>query len=252
MSAPALTKTASTLRGITAALASTVRQTSRLRLGVIVTGVAALLAVALWVPVPSAVQLRDWAAGAGSWLALVFVVIHVVTTVAPIPRTAFTLAAGLLFGPVLGVTLAVVASTGSAVIAMLLVRLTGWRLGRLVRHDAIGIVEDRLRARGWLAILSLRLIPVVPFSAINYAAGASTVRLLPYTVATAIGLLPGTAAIVILGNAIAGDGSPLLMLVGVITGALGVTGLVVEIRTFRRHHRAARGVARPTPADTSV
>ena len=149
-------------------------------------------------------------------------------------------------------TLAVVASTGSAVIAMLLVRLTGWRLGRLVRHDAIGIVEDRLRARGWLAILSLRLIPVVPFSAINYAAGASTVRLLPYTVATAIGLLPGTAAIVILGNAIAGDGSPLLMLVGVITGALGVTGLVVEIRTFRRHHRAARGVARPTPADTSV
>lgn len=109
---------------------------------------------------------------------------------AAIPRTAFTLAAGLLFGSVVGVFIAVVGSTASAVIAMLLVRATGWQLNSLVRRRAINRLDERLRERGWLAILSLRLIPVVPFAAISYAAGASGVRILSFAWATLAGLLP--------------------------------------------------------------
>ena len=60
---------------------------------------------------PTAVQLRDWATSVGPWFPLAFLAAHIVVTVFPFPRTAFTLAAGLLFGPVLGVPLAVVAST---------------------------------------------------------------------------------------------------------------------------------------------
>ena len=41
-------------------------------------------------------------------------------------------------------------------------------------------------------LLMSGLIPAVPFSVLNYAAGASAVRLLPYTLATIAGLLPGT------------------------------------------------------------
>ena len=77
----------------------------------------------------------------------------------------------------------------------------------------------------------------MPFSAINYAAGASAVRVLPYGVATVAGLLPGTAAVVILGDALAGHPSPLLFLVSLCIGALGVAGLVIEIRHYRQHHR---------------
>jgi uncharacterized membrane protein YdjX (TVP38/TMEM64 family) len=83
----------------------------------------------------------------------------------------------------------------------------------------------------------LRLIAAVPFSAINYAAGASAVRVLPYGVATLAGLLPGTAAVVILGDALAGHPSPLLYLVWLSIGTLGVAGLVIEIRQYRQHHR---------------
>ena len=85
--------------------------------------------------------------------------------------------------------------------------------------------------------MSLRLIPAVPFSALNYAAGASTVRVLPYALATLAGLLPGTTAVVVLGDALAGHISALLYLVSAITSALGLTGLIIEIRHFRRHHR---------------
>lgn len=217
-------------------------------------GITAVLVLASWLPLPSPVQMRDWAQSLGPWFPLAFLIIHIVATVVPIPRTAFTLAAGLLFGPLLGVSIAVVASTVSAMIAMLLVRAVGLRLNRLVRHRSIETVEDRLRHRGWLAIVSLRLIPAVPFSALNYAAGASTVRVLPYALATLAGLLPGTAAVVILGDALAGHPSSLLYLVSAVTSALGLTGLIVEVRHFRRHHRRAHHFLgdEPSPEPATV
>src|ERR1700749_5282007 len=108
---------------------------------------AIAVAVALLVPLPTAVQMRDWANSVGPWFPVAFLAAHIVVTVLPFPRTAFTLAAGLLFGPVLGIALAVAASTGSAVIALLLVRAAGWQLSRLVRHQAVDRVDTRLRGQ---------------------------------------------------------------------------------------------------------
>lgn len=236
---PATTKTTSTLRSLSRALGSTARQLSRPRAVGTVVGITVLVAVALWVPLPSAVQLRDWAQSVGPWFPLAFLVAYIVVTVAPIPRTAFTLAAGLLFGPALGVLIAVVASSASAVLALLLIRAAGWRLDRLVRYRAIHRADERLRERGWVSVVSLRLIPVLPFSVVNYAAGASAVGILPYTLATVAGLLPGTTAVVFLGDALAGHPSPLLFVVSLVTSALGLTGLFLEIRHYRRRQHAS-------------
>ncbi|GFG76045.1 TVP38/TMEM64 family protein [Mycobacterium botniense] len=206
----------------------------------VTTGVlVALVAVAVLVPRPTAVQLRDWATSAGPWFPLAFLTAHIVVTVLPFPRTAFTLAAGLLFGPLLGVVLAVAASTASALIALLLVRAAGWQLSRLVRHAAVQSVDARLRDRGWPAILSLRLIPAVPFSVLNYAAGASAVRVLPYLLATLAGVTPGTVAVVILGDALTGRVNPLLYLVSACTAAVGVSVLGYEIYRHRQQRRGA-------------
>jgi len=227
----------STLRALGAAVIATASQVPPRRFVAILAAIVILVAVALLVPLPTAVQLRDWATSVGPWFPLAFLGAHIVVTVFPFPRTAFTLAAGLLFGPYLGVPAAVVASTISAVIALLLVRAAGWQLSRLVPHPRVDSLDARLRERGWLAVLSMRMIPAVPFSVLNYAAGASAVRVLPYTLATFVGLMPGTAAVVILGDALTGNVSPLLFLVSLCTASLGIAGLIYEIRTHRRHHR---------------
>jgi uncharacterized membrane protein YdjX (TVP38/TMEM64 family) len=227
----------STPRALRAAVIATASQVPPRRFVAILAAIVILVAVALLVPLPTAVQLRDWATSVGPWFPLAFLAAHIVVTVFPFPRTAFTLAAGLLFGPYLGVPLAVVASTVSAVIALLLVRAAGWQLSRLVRHPRVDSLDARLRDRGWPAVLSMRMIPAVPFSVLNYTAGASAVRVLPYTLATFVGLMPGTAAVVILGDALTGNVSPLLFLVSLCTASLGVAGLFYEIRTHRRHHR---------------
>ncbi len=46
---------------------------------------------------------------------------------------------------------------------------------------------------------------------------------------------------VILGDALTGNVSPLLALVSLCTAALGIGGLVYEVRQHRRHHGRAHG-----------
>lgn len=217
-----------------AAVVATLKTVPPTRLAAVASAIVILVAIAMLVPFPTALQLRDWATSAGPWFPLVFFAAHVVMTVFPFPRTAFTLAAGLLFGPVLGIPIAVAASTVSAVIALLLVRIAGWQVSRLVSHPRVDAVDRRLRERGWPVVLATRLIPAVPFSVLNYAAGASSIRVLPYVLATFIGVLPGTAAIVILGDALTGQVSPALLVVSLCTAGIGVAGLIVEIRSHRR------------------
>ncbi|MGV0742664.1 TVP38/TMEM64 family protein [Mycolicibacterium sp. XJ870] len=229
----------STLRTVRAAVIATASQLPPRRIIAILTGIVILVAVALLIPLPTAMQLRDWATSVGPWFPLAFLCAHIVVTVFPFPRTAFTLAAGLLFGPALGVAIAVVASTVSAVLALLLIRAAGWQLNRLVSHPRVDLVDGRLQQRGWPVVMSMRMIPAVPFSVLNYAAGASAVRVLPYTLATIAGLLPGTAAVVILGDALTGNVSPLLFVVSLCTAGLGAAGLVFEIRSHRRERLAA-------------
>lgn len=227
----------STLRALRAAVMSTASTVSPRRFIAIMTAIVILIAIALLVPLPTAVQMRDWATSVGPWFPVAFLAAHIVVTVFPFPRTVFTLTAGLLFGPYLGVPLAVLASTVSAVIALLLVRAAGWQLSRLVKHSRVESVDARLRERGWPTVISMRMIPAMPFSVVNYACGASAVRVLPYTLATLVGLLPGTAAVVILGDALTGNVSPMLFVVSVCTASIGIAGLIYEIRTHRRHHR---------------
>jgi len=235
-----------TLRTVWTAVTSTATQLPRRRAVGIAATIVILVAVAILVPLPSAIQLRDWATAAGAWFPLVFFTAHVVMTVFPFPRTAFTLAAGLLFGPLVGVSIAVAASTLSAVLAVLLVRAAGWQLSRLTLHPRVESLDARLRERGWVTVLSMRMIPAVPFAVLNYAAGASAVRLLPYTVATLVGVFPGTAAVVILGDALTGNISPLLFLVSACTAGVGLVGLVYELRAHRRAH------ARPAGGEPTV
>lgn len=229
---------ASTFRAVRAAVVTTATQMPRRRLATIAVAIVILVAFALLVPLPSAVQLRDWASSAGPWFPLAFFAAHVIVTIFPFPRTAFTLSAGLLFGPVLGISIAVVASTISAVAALLLVRAAGWHLDRLVSHPRLDAVNARLAERGWPTVLSMRMIPAVPFSVLNYAAGTSAVRPVPYGLATFVGLLPGTSAVVIFGDALTGNVSPLLFLISACTASVGIAGLVYEIRSHRRHHAA--------------
>jgi uncharacterized membrane protein YdjX (TVP38/TMEM64 family) len=205
------------------------------RAGLGCVAVLVLVAVGMVLPHPGATTVRAWADSMGWWFPLVFLAVHTVATVFPIPRTMFTVLAGFLFGTALGIGIAMVASTAAAVIAFVGVRYLDRHhrstvLDRARGHRAYAAIAARLRERGWLAVGSLRLIAAMPFSILNYAAALSPVRFVPYLIATVIGLLPGTVAVVVLGDALTGKSNPWQVVISAALLAIGVLGLVVDAR----------------------
>ncbi|MTD53947.1 TVP38/TMEM64 family protein [Amycolatopsis pithecellobii] len=187
---------------------------------------AVLVTAAFVVPLPTPAQLRDWANGAGPATALLFLAAYALLTVVPIPRTVFNLAAGLLLGTVAGIAVSITATAISGMLGFGLARLLGRDLvSRHLQRKSVRAVDERLADGGILAITSLRLIPVVPFAPFGYCCGILSVRPVPYLIGTVLGSLPGTIAVVVLGDALTGGTPPALLgcyLAFALAGALGL------------------------------
>lgn len=203
--------------------------------------VAAALFVAAWwaLDVPPLSTLRAWAAQTGPWFPVLFWLAYVAITQFPIPRTIMTVSAGILFGSGAGIAIAITATTAAAVVSLLVVRLLlrDWIAPRLT-HPAVELINQRLEARGWLAVASLRMIAVVPFSIMNYAAALTRVRVLPFALATFIGSLPGTIITVLFGDTLTGEANPAIVAATVVLGVLGFAGLLIDARTPVQQRKA--------------
>lgn len=175
------------------------------------------LALLLGTPDIEALRLRVDAAGV--WGPAFFFALYVGLALIPFPKALLTAAGGAVFGLWAGAGLALAAALVGAVISFGLGRVLGRdavdRLirGRVVRVDAL------LADRGLSAVLIVRLVPLVPFIAINYASGLSAVRFRHFVLGSAIGMVPGSLAYAALGAygtnpwGLAAAGSALVVLV---------------------------------------
>ncbi|WP_293772018.1 TVP38/TMEM64 family protein [uncultured Corynebacterium sp.] len=211
-------------RGIAADAAKAVRAwTWRRWLGVAL-GLAAIAAFLVLVDVPALDELREYSHRLGPWFPVAFWCGYVIFTLFPIPRTVWTVSAGLLFGPWEGLALSLTALTASAALTVVGIRalLEDWLAPRL-RHPAVHTINEHLQRRGWVAIGSLRMIAGIPFSILNYAAALTPIPLGQFALATLIGSIPTTALGVFFGDTLTGHADP------VIIGAMIVFGLVGAI-----------------------
>ena len=194
-------------------------------------------------------------AARGAWWAVpVYVALGVARPLVFVPATLLTIAAGMLFGPVLGLAAAMVAANGSA--------LLGYLIGRVLGPDGLAAEApapgsggaraalsgwtDRLRTNSFEAVLLMRLL-FLPYDAVHYLAGYLRVRSLPFLTATALGSLPGTVAFVLAGSSIERlDAADLRIDRRALAASVVVlVGSLVLARVLRR--RTARAAA-TTPA----
>ena len=175
----------------------------------------------------------------GAAAALVLIGIALVHAIVPFPAEFPTAAAGFVFGFAIAFPLMVLAWTVSCVAAYLLARGVGPPvLERLVGRERMASA-DRLIARGgWPILLAGRLIPVVPYNLVSYAAGATRVPLGRFTWTTAVGVVPLTALTALLGSRLQEPrfDDPVLWLI-----LLGVLALLALARPLGRRLRASQG-----------
>lgn len=190
------------------------------------------LAVAAFASVRSgldAATVRDLVSGAG-WLApAVYVVAYATLTVAMVPGALLTASGGVLFGIATGSLLTMLGATLGAVVAFLVARVSGRQAVDRLVAGRVARVDRWLGDRGFMAVLTLRLVPLVPFNAANYAAGVTAIRLRDFAAGTAVGIVPGVVVYTTLGARASVPTGPafLLAAAGLLILAV-VGGLVVR------------------------
>jgi len=150
-------------------------------------------------------QFAAWVQAQGVWGPIVFVGGYALATVAFVPGSLLTLAAGAIFGIAPGVAYVFVGAVIGSSLAFLISRYVArpsverWVAGdpRFRRIDAA------IARQGRKIVFLLRLSPVLPFNLLNYALGLTRVRFMDYVLA-AVAMLPGTLLYVYSGR-VAGD-----------------------------------------------
>ena len=149
-------------------------------------------------------QLRNWQADNAATLILVFFLAYIGVTALSLPFASWmTLAAGALFGFWQGLLIVSFASSLGATLAFLAARyfLRDWVRERLgARASAI---DEGAQRDGPFFLFSLRLIPVIPFFAVNLLMGLTSIRALTFYLVSQAGMLAGTAAYVNAGTQLA-------------------------------------------------
>ena len=177
--------------------------------GILVALIVIAVVVQLSVGLPSREELQSLLDGFGPVAIPAFIVLYVVASLLPVgPSGLLTIVGGALLGFVVALASVLLAATAAAVIAFLFSRTLGRDAVQGISNARVRDLDERVSAHGFGAVLLARIVPLVPFTTANYALGLTSIPLAPYAVATALGIIPGTALYVAVGAYGAEPGSP--------------------------------------------
>jgi uncharacterized membrane protein YdjX (TVP38/TMEM64 family) len=184
-------------------------------IGVTLAGVTLLAALVLAVPAlreacAAAIQgdhaeVREEIDSLGAWGPLLILGLALIHAVVFFPAEIVDAAAGYAYGFFPALALLMVGWTLSGLIC--------WAIGRSVARPLLDRwlgeerferIEQRIERGGVTLLLAMRLIPILPFSIVSYAAGAARVPLWRFTWTTAVGFLPITAIATYFGTQLEG------------------------------------------------
>ncbi len=179
-----------------------------------------LTALLFWLVLLGGYQLYAWQSGLtpqeaaeqvihlmtfGAAGALIYVVFYVVSRLVFFPPTLLTIASGFVFGPVLGVVLAVLGANAAAVVSYMMGRYFGQGLlGPERTSGTLGRYAGRMRENGFESVLLLRLV-YAPFDPVSMLAGSLGIDWRRFVLATLLGSLPAILSFVLFGASLEKD-----------------------------------------------
>jgi len=151
----------------------------------------------------------EWVRALGAWGPAIFVIVYAVTVVTLLPTWWLSIGAGMLFGTVSGLGLALLAASCGGVTSFVLGRTLMGRTARtwIDAHTRLRAVDREIERRGWIAALLLRLSPLTPWNVLNYVLGATRLPLRGYA-ASLPAMVPVLSLYVIVGASMGRLASP--------------------------------------------
>ncbi len=231
-------------------------KTQRLRVAAVAVWVGAIVTWQIWsqqqglTPLAAVQALIEFLRQT-AWGPVLYVAIYAVRPLLFFPATLLTVAGGYLFGPYWGLLYTIIAGNVSAAVAY----LAGRWLGRGLVKDLgpLAPYTERLRHNSFETVLILRLV-FAPYDLIGYLSGFLGIAFRGFLLATALGSVPGSIAVVAFGSAIQGDFSgatpsldPASLALG--GGMLFVSLLLSRWIRAREQRRTPPAVIAPAPTN---
>jgi len=206
--------------------------------GLLLVTFVALAAAWRWTPLSAWLEpatLAEWASRLAQheWAPLVVLLGYVVAGFLVFPVVLLIIATVFVFGPWLGSLYALAGAALSAAATYGVGRTLGRDIVRRLAGPRLNRLSRMLGARGVLAMIAVRLVPVAPYSVVNLVAGATHIGTRDFLVGTVIGLLPGIAGVALFTDSVvAAIRNPGTFSLGVL--AVVVTAVVLGSLVLRR------------------
>ncbi|MCA1991773.1 MAG: TVP38/TMEM64 family protein [Coleofasciculus sp. S288] len=179
-------------------------------------------------------QLQTWLKQAGLWAPVIYIVLYTVGTILILPSTPLNLSGGAIFGAWWGTLWTTIAAVIAAVVAFAFTRTVGRDVVARKFAGRWEAMDAEMRQGGLFYMFAIRLLPIIPYGLVNFAAGLTSIRFKDYLMGTVLGTVPGILPFVMMGSGLralkSGDILPLM-------GALALTGMLVGGATWYRRRR---------------
>ena len=180
-------------------------------------------------------QLQLWLKQAGIWAPIIYIAIYTIATILVMPSTALNLTGGAIFGPWLGTLWTSIGAIVAAIVAFIFARTSGREFVARKLAGKWQAMDAEIQQGGLFYMFAIRLLPIIPYGLVNFAAGLTSIRFRDYLLGTILGTVPGILPFVLLGSSglqaiRTGDVLPLV-------GALALTGILVAGATWYRRRR---------------
>lgn len=158
-----------------------------------------------------------------------FILMIVQSVAAPLPAFLITFANAALFGWVWGAILSWSSAMAGAALCFFIAKFLGRDVvEKLTSKMAINSIDEFFDKYGKYTILVCRLLPFMSFDIVSYAAGLTSMKFMPFFIATGLGQLPATIVYSYVGGMLTG-GAKLF-----VTGLMILFALTVAIYMFKK------------------
>jgi len=150
--------------------------------------------------------MREEISSFGIMAPIVYIIIYSFLSMLFFPGSILSISGGILFGTFKGTLYALVGAIIGGTLAFLVARYFGQKLvDRILekRFKNLDKQSHKLKEKGFISVLILRLLPFIPFNIVNFSLGITKIKFRDYFLATLVGILPGTLLYTYFGDAIA-------------------------------------------------
>jgi uncharacterized membrane protein YdjX (TVP38/TMEM64 family) len=176
-------------------------------------------------------QLQLWLQKMGIWAPILYILIYSIATICILPSTPLNLTGGAIFGSVWGTVWTSIAAILAAVLSFWFSRTIGRNLVAQKLAGKWQKIDREMYQGGFFYMFAIRLLPLIPYGIVNFAAGLTSIKFRDYLFGTLLGTVPGILPFVMMGAGLTalkqGDVFPILI-------ALALTGMLVGTATWYR------------------